>query len=126
MRTCARTDCAVATLDACAAGPFASEAGVGRAEPEWAALNLVKGIVGQDDFANSGETSEAPLPLPPVRHRPTSRSRSCVERLPILSGTAVSIPRRDGLLLRALRLRVHSRSLVASSARLRKRSTCSS
>jgi len=47
-------------------GPFASEAGVGRAEPEWAALNLVKEEMGTDSFFASGETSEAPLPLPPA------------------------------------------------------------
>jgi len=47
-------------------GPFASVRGVGRAEPEWADLNLVKDVVGKDAFAMSGETSEAPLPLPPV------------------------------------------------------------
>ena len=49
------------------AGPFASLAGVGRADPEWADLNQVKGIMGKDTFATSGETSEAPLQLPPVR-----------------------------------------------------------
>ena len=39
---------------------------MGRAEPEWAALNKVTGIVGEDAFRASGETSEAPLPLPPA------------------------------------------------------------
>ena len=47
-------------------GPFASSVGVGRAEPEWANLNLVKDVMGKDPFFESGETSEAPLPLPPV------------------------------------------------------------
>ena len=28
-------------------GPFASSVGVGRAEPEWAALNLVTGVCGR-------------------------------------------------------------------------------
>jgi len=46
-------------------GPFASSVGVGRAEPEWAKLNNVDGITGRDPFAEAGETSEAPLPLPP-------------------------------------------------------------
>jgi len=46
------------------AGPFASSVGVGRAEPEWASLNKVAGIVGCDKFAKDGETSEAPLKLP--------------------------------------------------------------
>ena len=31
----------------CAAGPFASSVGVGRAEPEWAALNKVTGVCGE-------------------------------------------------------------------------------
>ena len=48
------------------AGPFASSVGVGRAEPEWASLNKVAGIVGCDKFAKDGETSEAPLKLPEV------------------------------------------------------------
>ena len=47
-------------------GPWASAAGVGRAEPEWADLNLVKGVEGHDAFAAAGEASEAPLPLPPA------------------------------------------------------------
>jgi UDP-galactopyranose mutase len=45
-------------------GPFSSSVGVGRAEPEWAALNKVTGITGRDAFAEGGETSEAPLKLP--------------------------------------------------------------
>ena len=47
-------------------GPFASAAGVGRAEPEWAALNKVDKVVGTDAFFQAGEKSEAPLPLPPA------------------------------------------------------------
>jgi UDP-galactopyranose mutase len=47
-------------------GPFASVVGVGRAEPEWANLNLVKDVCGKDPFFEAGETSEAPLPLPPI------------------------------------------------------------
>mmetsp|Transcript_3523 Transcript_3523/g.7515 ORF Transcript_3523/g.7515 Transcript_3523/m.7515 type:complete len:468 (-) Transcript_3523:686-2089(-) len=46
-------------------GPFASSVGIGRAEAEWAALNKVTGIVGTDGLFNSGESSEAPLPLGP-------------------------------------------------------------
>jgi len=49
-----------------APGPFASVRGVGRAEPEWADLNQCKGITGKDAFFASGETTEAPLPLPAV------------------------------------------------------------
>ncbi|CAE8597557.1 unnamed protein product, partial [Polarella glacialis] len=45
------------------AGPFASSVGVGRAEPEWASLNKVTDIVGKDVTFQTGETSEAPLPL---------------------------------------------------------------
>lgn len=45
------------------AGPFASSVGVGRAEPEWAAKNAVKGVEGTDRKYNEGERSEAPLPL---------------------------------------------------------------
>eukprot|EP00441_Pelagodinium_beii_P041502 CAMPEP_0197648486 /NCGR_PEP_ID=MMETSP1338-20131121/27783_1 /TAXON_ID=43686 ORGANISM="Pelagodinium beii, Strain RCC1491" /NCGR_SAMPLE_ID=MMETSP1338 /ASSEMBLY_ACC=CAM_ASM_000754 /LENGTH=472 /DNA_ID=CAMNT_0043222499 /DNA_START=47 /DNA_END=1465 /DNA_ORIENTATION=- len=50
------------------AGPFASSVGVGRAEPEWAKLNKVTGVVGKDaifKFQSSmlGATSEAPLKL---------------------------------------------------------------
>eukprot|EP00793_Prasinoderma_coloniale_P005765 PRCOL_00004239-RA len=46
------------------AGPFASAAGVGRAEPEWAALNRVPaGGAGADAIAAAGEASEAPLRL---------------------------------------------------------------
>jgi len=49
-------------------GPFASSVGVGRAEPEWAKLNKVQGIVGTDQFAKIAETlygdkNESPLPL---------------------------------------------------------------
>jgi len=49
-------------------GPFASSVGVGRAEPEWAALNKVKTITGTDQFAEIakslfGDKNEAPLPL---------------------------------------------------------------
>ena len=64
-------------------GPFASSVGVGRAEPEWAALNLVEGVVGKDYFADSGETSEAPLPLPPV----------------VVSGNIESAPKHVDLLI---------------------------
>ena len=70
------------------AGPFASVRGVGRAEPEWADLNQCKGITGKDAFFASGETTEAPLPLPAVRnathpdptdHRRTPRrTRTCI------------------------------------------------
>lgn len=45
------------------AGPFASSVGVGRAEPEWAALNKVQSIVGKDPVFQSGVTTEAPLQL---------------------------------------------------------------
>ena len=45
-------------------GPFASSVGVGRAEPEWANLNKVAGVVGADRIEAGGETSEAPLELP--------------------------------------------------------------
>jgi len=45
------------------AGPFASSVGVGRAEPEWAALNKVTGIMGTDTIHAKGEQSEAPLVL---------------------------------------------------------------
>ena len=44
-------------------GPFASSVGVGRAEPEWAALNKVQKTVGEDRIFQSGEKSEAPLEL---------------------------------------------------------------
>ena len=43
---------------------FASSVGVGRAEPEWAALNKVAGVCGVDQFAAAGEKAEGPLPLP--------------------------------------------------------------
>ena len=46
-------------------GPFASAVGVGRAEPEWAALNKVESVVGNDTFAARGEKTEGPLPLAP-------------------------------------------------------------
>ena len=45
-------------------GPFASSAGVGRAEEQWASLNKVKGIVGTDRLEAAGETCEGPLQLP--------------------------------------------------------------
>jgi len=45
-------------------GPFKSSVGVGRAEPEWASLNLVKETVGIDSIEEKGEKSEAPLDLP--------------------------------------------------------------
>lgn len=45
------------------AGPWATAAGVGRAEPEWAALNKVQEIVGKDQIFEGGERTEAPLPL---------------------------------------------------------------
>jgi len=64
-------------------GPFASSVGVGRAEPEWANLNLVKGIEGKDPFFESGETSEAPLPLPPA----------------IMSGDLSTVPKHVDLLI---------------------------
>jgi len=60
----------------CFAGPFASSVGVGRAEPEWAALNLVTSQIGTDAIADSGEISEAPLDLGPVRF--TCLSPLCV------------------------------------------------
>eukprot|EP00746_Dinoflagellata_sp_MGD_P156722 gnl/MRDRNA2_/MRDRNA2_85948_c0_seq1.p1 gnl/MRDRNA2_/MRDRNA2_85948_c0~~gnl/MRDRNA2_/MRDRNA2_85948_c0_seq1.p1 ORF type:complete len:468 (-),score=93.23 gnl/MRDRNA2_/MRDRNA2_85948_c0_seq1:388-1791(-) len=44
-------------------GPFASSVGVGRAEPEWAALNKVAGQCGRDAIFESGNTSDGPLPL---------------------------------------------------------------
>jgi len=44
-------------------GPWATAAGVGRAEPEWAALNKVQEIVGKDKIFEGGEKSEAPLAL---------------------------------------------------------------
>eukprot|EP00439_Symbiodinium_sp_Y106_P006425 s1891_g1.t1 len=44
-------------------GPFSSSVGVGRAEPEWAALNKVQDIVGKDPIFESGNVSEAPLKL---------------------------------------------------------------
>lgn len=52
-------------------GPFASSVGVGRAEPEWAEKNLVKGCVGKDQFAKVaeslfGDKAEGPLPLSKV------------------------------------------------------------
>jgi len=65
------------------AGPFASEVGVGRAEPEWAALNKVTGQCGKDAFAVGGETSEAPLPLGPE----------------IMSGDLSTAPKRVDLLI---------------------------
>lgn len=45
--------------------------GVGRAEPEWAEKNLVKGCVGKDQFAKVaeslfGDKAEGPLPLSKV------------------------------------------------------------
>jgi len=45
------------------AGPFASPAGVGRAEPEWAALNKVTATIGADDINASGNAAEGPLDL---------------------------------------------------------------
>jgi len=44
-------------------GPFATSVGVGRAEPEWAALNKVTGVCGTDRVFNEGEKEEAPLDL---------------------------------------------------------------
>lgn len=44
-------------------GPFASSVGVGRAEPEWAALNKVTGVCGHDAIRASGVTTDAPLAL---------------------------------------------------------------
>lgn len=44
-------------------GPFASSVGVGRAEPEWAAKNLVKEVVGTDGIYENGNKLEAPLDL---------------------------------------------------------------
>jgi UDP-galactopyranose mutase len=46
-------------------GPFASSVVVGRAEPEWAALNKVTGIRGKDALFDHGVKSEAPLDLDP-------------------------------------------------------------
>ena len=40
---------------------------MGRAEPEWAALNKVDGMTGKDNIAVSNEQSEAPLKYDPVR-----------------------------------------------------------
>ena len=48
-----------------AAGPFASAAGVGRAEPEWAALNKVTGVCGVDSQHAGGVTTDAPIDLGP-------------------------------------------------------------
>uniref|UniRef100_A0A7S0KFY8 UDP-galactopyranose mutase C-terminal domain-containing protein n=1 Tax=Micromonas pusilla TaxID=38833 RepID=A0A7S0KFY8_MICPS len=44
-------------------GPFASSVGVGRAEPEWAALNKVTEVCGYDAMNASGNISDAPVPL---------------------------------------------------------------
>ncbi len=44
-------------------GPFASSVGVGRAEPEWAALNQVGDCVGSDPIHAAGEAAEGPLRL---------------------------------------------------------------
>ena len=44
-------------------GPFASASGVGRAEPEWALQNEVRGVVGYDRLFTTGNASEGPLPL---------------------------------------------------------------
>ena len=38
------------------AGPFASSVGVGRAEPEWAALNKVTGVCGEGTRAPPDQT----------------------------------------------------------------------
>jgi len=65
------------------AGPFTSSVGVGRAEAEWAALNRVKGVMGIDEIAAAGETSEAPLPLP----------------VDVVSGDLLSAPRKVDLLI---------------------------
>jgi len=46
-------------------GPFASAAGVGRAEPEWAALNKVTGQCGVDRQHAGGVTTDAPIDLGP-------------------------------------------------------------
>ena len=63
-------------------GPFASSVGVGRAEPEWAAKNLVTDICGTDELFNKGETSEAPLdPGPDVMSRDLS---TCPEEVDLL------------------------------------------
>jgi len=64
-------------------GPFASSVGVGRAEPEWAALNKVDGVVGTDAIADSGETCEGPLQLDPA----------------ITSGDLSSAPKKVDLLI---------------------------
>eukprot|EP00811_Abedinium_folium_P032946 NODE_5949_length_1718_cov_6.468887.p1 GENE.NODE_5949_length_1718_cov_6.468887~~NODE_5949_length_1718_cov_6.468887.p1 ORF type:complete len:514 (+),score=134.52 NODE_5949_length_1718_cov_6.468887:61-1602(+) len=47
------------------AGAFRSSVGVGRAEPEWAALNQVRSTTGADAIHTLGELAEGPLPLPP-------------------------------------------------------------
>uniref|UniRef100_A0A7S2BDZ4 UDP-galactopyranose mutase C-terminal domain-containing protein n=1 Tax=Octactis speculum TaxID=3111310 RepID=A0A7S2BDZ4_9STRA len=64
-------------------GPFASSVGVGRAEPEWAALNKVVGVTGVDPLFEKGETAEGPIPLSPE----------------ILSGDLSSAPQEVDLLI---------------------------
>lgn len=65
------------------AGPFSSSVGVGRAEPEWAALNRVSGTVGKDSTFEGGTTCEAPAPLPEE----------------VMSGDLSTAPRRVDLLI---------------------------
>ena len=64
-------------------GPFASSVGVGRAEPEWAALNKVTAKCGTDAIAAAGEAAEGPLPLP----------------ADVLSGDLSTAPRKVDLLI---------------------------
>ncbi|CAK9093934.1 UDP-galactopyranose mutase (UGM) (UDP-GALP mutase) (Uridine 5-diphosphate galactopyranose mutase) [Durusdinium trenchii] len=59
----ARVPRASADLSQMPTGPFASSVGIGRAEPEWAALNRVQETVGKDPIFQAGEASEAPLQL---------------------------------------------------------------
>ena len=58
------------------AGPFASAAGVGRAEPEWAALNKVTDVCGVDRQHAAGVTTDAPIELPQVRRIGVGNTRS--------------------------------------------------
>ena len=80
-------------------GPFASSVGVGRAEPEWAALNKVKTITGTDQFAEIakslfGDKNEAPLPLSKVCDAPSSRAPKQRALLPLTADGPVGVRRR--------------------------------